>query len=66
MALDQRVRRRLEVALSVSVQLDACKGTEVGTDNLRHVGIILLKAGISSVPGDTADGAGVDFDVGIS
>ena len=64
-ALNERVRRRLEVALSVSVQLDACKGTEVGTDNLRHVGIILFKASIRSVASNRSNGTRVDLDVGV-
>ena len=63
--LHQVIRRTFEQSLSVGVELDGGLGTEVGTDNLRHVGIILLKARVSSVPGDTADRARVDFDVGV-
>ena len=63
--LHQVIRRTFEQSLSVRVELDGGLGTEVSTDNLRHVGIILFKARISSVPGDSADCSRVDFDVGI-
>ena len=63
--LDQRVWRRFNQALAVRVELDGRLRTEVSTDNLRHVGIILFKASIRSVASNRSNGTRVDLDVGI-
>ena len=65
-ALNERVRRRLEVALPVGIQLDGCEGTEVRADNLSHVRVILFEAVVSAVTGHCPNAARIDFDVRIS
>ena len=65
-ALNERVRRRLEVALSVGIQLDGCEGTEIRANNLGHVRVILFEAVVSAVTGHRPNAARIEFDVRIS